>query len=566
MQSLNYVSEGIVDLLPNELDLSRPLKLSQQILRRETVQIKPALDTVKGINSSNIGNVTQFTLSDPSAWVDTQSMVLNLTVGNVQLSAARPGTSQSTSICFLDGPYAVLNRVNMNINGISINSPNEVSKHYTAKWLNEALTGHVLHDAINENVGCGKLVPLLAGTNGGGYVTAQAAYTDLCQSMGNIQYSSAAPTNPPQNTPLGSFDALGFSTFVNGTTSTFPVDPTVVGTGYGYQNSLMGDPTQKQITIPLSEVCPMLKQHRYLPLYLLKKLDVTLFYSSPQACFFTDAVGYTAAVVGPPAVAAIYTPIPITSYDITNISMSCDLLTCSDELNNSFRMMAESEDQPIMIPFDDYTVVQNSYQYSGTARQLQVQVSSANVKSLLFYQQSNLVAGAQNAWSNSNFHYLGLNSFQIQAGNKMFPQSPLMTCKDIMSYNSRSRGTLGNQLSSFVCQNPWIAHASEVAPNGAGGIGLPSSFTSFFVYTNFENILNEDPDVIRNALNMKDSNSTITVKWVENKDNDGTTGPLATAIQASILGPTAGGQQYTAYALVCYQRVLIIKKGMIEVI
>ncbi len=237
--------------------------------------------------------------------------------------------------------------------------------------------------------------------------------------------------------------------------------------------------------------------------------------------------------------------------------MTCDLLTVSSELNASFRLMAESE-EGIMIPFDDYSVHQNTYPFSGSARQLQAQLSAANVKSCLFYQQSNLVAGAQNAWSNSNFHYLGLNTFQIQAGNNMVPPQPLMTAEDILIYNSRSRGTIGNQLSSFVAQNPWVSHWSEVAPSTLAG--LPSSFTGFFVYTNFENIINEDGDVIRNGLNLKDANSTLTIKWQENSDP----GSTADAIQASVLGALGG--QYTAYALLCYQRVCMIKRGVVEII
>jgi len=539
MESYDYVATGIRDYLPNEINYERDLALSSDVLRREYVEINPPQSTVQGISSSSIGNVTEIKLSDPSRWVDTSTLCLTFDVGNIVVPAAPADYTMYANYCVLDGAYAVLSRLNVSVGGVNLSTMNELNKHMNAKYLNGAMTSHLPNDALLLNPGCAKLCPIVQSPTTLPF--SPALYATLSNSPANFSMT------PAPSAKAGT-DVMGFPTSVSGITA-------AIGTsGYGYENSFQPSSARRTVTIKLGDICPFFTQMRYLPLFLLKDVIFSIYYASPQQAFCTDLflqiTDNSAAGVAQ----------NIISYDVTNIKLVCDLITCSDVLNNRYRMMAASP-EGIILPFDDYAVQNATYPHQKSARQLQCNLSTANLKSILFYQQSGTTAKAQNGWCNSNFHYLGINGFQMKVNNNNIPSNPLNRATDIMLYNSRSRGTVGNELSNFVCNNPYIAHAMECAPNATTlASSLPATFVSFFVYSNFEKIINENSEILRNGMNLKDASSTVTIQWNENSDG----GAIPTAIRTAVLG--ADGGSYSAYALMEYQRSLILKNGMIELI
>lgn len=534
--SYDYVATGIRDYLPNELDLERDLLLSSEVLRREYVEINPPLNSAPNISSSSIGNNIECKLSDSSRWVDTSTLCVVFDVGNIVMptAAAGAGITQNCNICMLDGPYAVLTRMNVSVGGQNLSSINELNKHMSAKWLNSAMASHVMQESQLYNPGCAKLLPILQEPTA--FQLSPAIYTGLSNSLANFPVAPAGNANTR--------DAMGCLT---GETD---ITAAMVTAGYGYQNSFEPNPATKTVSIKIGDICPFFQQMRYLPLYLLKDVIFSFYFASPQQAFMCDVGSVTTA-------GGAFAGQNITSYDITNFKMVCDLITCSDVLNNRYKMLAMSE-EGIILPFDDVAVQSASYNFAKTARQFQCQLSTANLKSLLFYQQSNLVAQAQNGWSNTNFHYLGVNTFQLSANNNNLPNNPLSRVGEIMLYNNRSRGVIGNELSEFVCNNPYISYGMENAINATAlATSVPASFVAFFIYSNFEKIINENPEVLKNGLNLKDASSTITVKWNENNY-------ATNVIPVTVLGSATGS--YTVYAQMVYQRSVVIKNGMVELI
>jgi hypothetical protein len=551
MQSYDYVATGIRDYLPMEVDLERDLMLTSEVLRREYVEINPPQNSVNGISSSSIGNVTEIKLSDPSRWLDTSTLVLQMDVGNVVAPSPAAGNSLYANVCQLDGPCAMFNRMNVSIGGVNLSTVNDLNKHMAARWLNSAMASHVMQEAQLYNPGCTKLVPILQSP--ASYQNSPTLYGALANSAGNISIVTASAgstvvANASTTAAAAKYglDCMGFPTNNTGVTSA------MIAAGYGYENSFEPSPTRVSVTIKLSDICPFFQQMRYLPLFLLKDVIFSFYYSSPDQCFMTDLFSAVTADGSSP------TPVSISSYDVTNIKLACDLITCSDVLNNRYRMLAASEDG-IILPFDDIAVQSQSFAYAGTDRQFQCQLSTANLKSVLFYQQSTKASSASNSWCNTNFHYLGVNKFQLQINNNNLPTNPLNRVTDIMTYNNRSRGVLGNELSQFVCNNPWIAYGMECAPlEGAITSSIPATFVSFLLFSSLEKVINENPEILRNGYNLKDASSTITIKWSEN-----TTAGVAGTIQGAILKTD---KMYTVYAQMAYQRTIILKNGMIELI
>jgi hypothetical protein len=568
MQSYQFETTGIQNYLPNELSWERDLLLSQEVLRREYVEIMPPLNKAENISSSNLGSTIEFKFSDPSRWLDTSTLCLIFDVGAITMpaSAAQAGQTQECNICMLDGPFAVISRMNVSVGGQSLSTMNELHKHLSAKYLNGAMASHVMQEAQLYNPGCAKFVPILEAPTQ--FQTAPQIYGKLANSLANFPTSVAHGANA-----AGAADAMGFVTAQSTSTAAMTV------AGYGYQNSIEGSNAQKTVCIKIGDICPFFQQMRYVPLFLLKDIIFSFYFASPVQAFMCDVgtVANAAADTGDPLVGSPPTWVSgqnITSYSVLNCKMTCDLITCSDVLNNRYKMLAAS-DEGIIMPFDDVAVQSTTFNFTntGTARQFQVQLSTANLKSLLFYQQSAETAQSQNGWGNTNFHYLGIQNFQLSANNNSLPVNPISRARELMLYNNRSRGVIGNELSEFVPNNPWIAHGMECAPlvptgttqalkaSAAAG-SIPASFVAFFVYTNFEKIINENPDVLKNGMDLKQANSTITIKWNENI-YPGAGSPGA-GIPVTLLGSATGA--YNVHAQMTYQRSLILRNGMIELI
>ena len=261
----------------------------------------------------------------------------------------------------------------------------------------------------------------------------------------------------------------------------------------------------------------------------------------------------------PVAPATVNTVVPLVDYKLSDIKLCCDMITCSDSLNNAYKMKAMGEDG-INIVFDDWTVQSSgAVAFSAnSAHQMQVNLSSSCVKSLLFYCQGSVETN-QNAWSNSHFPYLGIQQFQTMLNNQNVPPNPLSSATDIMLYNNRGRGVIGNELSQFVANSPFVAGRAECSLTA--GAGIPTCLTAFMIYNNYEKIINENPNILKNGVDLKSGSSTITIKWTDNSDG-------ASASAAACVAPAIGGAtgNYTAYAQCAYQRLLTISNGQVDIV
>ena len=528
MENYDYQSETVVSYLPNEIDLTRAVKLSEDMLRREYVEIYPASRSVSNITGTSTSNTTEIKLSDPSRWIDTSTMYFSY-----QVSVPQPagGTGACGNFCVLDGPYANLARVNATVGGQSVTSGiQDINKVYNAKYLNEAMTSNYLSDGEILNPGLVHYNALLKNNNGP--MTTEQLYTAMANSPYNMFVGGNGNTSAN--------DALGFKSSIDGS---------VVGVeanGWGYHN--VNDSTQgtQQVNIKLGDIVPLFSQMRYIPLFLLKDIVLQFYWASPVTSFCSDYnLGGTSQ--------------NIPSYNVSGIKLVCDLISTSDVLTNAYRQKALSP-EGILLPYDDYAVQSTTLtNYAGSQRSFQANLTTNNLKSALMFQQSNKVANAQNAFSNSNFFYLGTNNINFMINNSNIPSNPLNTVSDIVLYNNRSRGVLGNQLSNFVANNKYICYANECAPTATpADTDVNASFVSFMVYSNFEKVINENPEVISNGVSLKDGNSTLTVKWNENND--------VSTIPSAIRTCVVGANGYTVRLLMSYQRVLALRNGMIDLV
>lgn len=550
MESLNYVSTGIQDVLPMQLDLSRDLALSSDIKRREYVEMYPPQRTNRGITSTNSGNTVEIKVSDSQRWVDTSTLCLMFDVTNV---AAPGGVLAGTNfykynVCQLDGPFACLQRMNVSIGGQNLPSVNDLNKHMTARWLNKAMASHVIQDAQLLNPGCSKLVPILQNP------------INLQSAVNVYGALETAPSNfVVQNAVFGKTadiykDAYGCSTGNQAITS---LTGTLRTSGYGYSTKGYANFGTQQVCIRIADICPFFEQARYLPLFLLKEMVFSFYFAGPNVAFMTDLTQVTnAGGANDPDVRG--DPIGLASYDVVNIKMVADLLTASDTLNNSYKMMAEGNDG-IVLPFFDVALKSFTDGFGTSAEQMQCPLSTANLKSILWYQQSTGVSQNQAAWSNTNYFYNGISDFQVLVNNTNIPTNPLHSPSDIILFNARSKGVIGNELANFVTLNPYISHLMEAGISTSLDESLPIGFVAFMVYCNLEHIINESPEILRNGVNLKDASSQITIKWQQNTDT-AVPAPIQTAIRAG------GAATFNAYALMEFQRVLQIKNGSLDII
>lgn len=554
MESLNYVATGIQDVLPMQLDLSRDLALSSDITRRESVELYPPNRSNEGITSTNSGNTVEIKMSDSQRWVDTSTICLMFDVTNIQAPTAALAATNfyKYNVCQLDGPFACLQRMNVSIGGKTVSSPADLNKHMTARWLNKAMASHVIQDAQILNPGCAKLVPILQNP-----ITLQAAkdvYETLSVAPSNfkIQNASFAKTDDILKDAHGCFTGNNPSTTLSAA---------FVNAGYGHSNAAYPDFGTQQVCIRLADVCPIFEQARFLPLFLLKDIIFSYYFAGPKTAFMTDLAQVTNASTDTVAAPDVFVSnIDLYSYDVVNIKMVADLLTVSDQLNNSYRMMAASS-EGLMIPFFDVQVKTATVKFGASAEQMQAQLSTANLKSVLWYRQATGISQNQAAWSNSNFFYNGVSDLQLLCNNSNIPANPLHSPSDIILYNARSKGVIGNELANFVVANPYINHLMEAGlVAGAEASSLPIGFVAWMFYCNVERVINENPEILRNGENLKGASGQITVKWQDNTEAGG----AGAAIQAALSVGTSG--TYNAYALMEFQRVLEIKNSFIDIL
>jgi hypothetical protein len=320
-----------------------------------------------------------------------------------------------------------------------------------------------------------------------------------------------------------------------------------------------------------------------LPLFLTKEVVIELFFATPSETFVSDIcanadagdaagvkpIAFTAGAAGTLAVPG--TSSTIVSYAVTNLKLCCDLVTCADEVNDTYKMKAASS-EGLMIMYDDYAVGQKTVPgpwQNGATQTHQAILSTSNLKSMLFFRQSDLVATSQNGWCNSNYMYLGIQNFTCTINNTNMPPNPLMAPQSILAYNMRSRGALHNQLSNCVANNPYVFYRAETAPSGYGdtaatAVGplvinadIPASITSFMIFNNFEKI-HEDIQVA-NGVSLASAGSMLSIKFTE---DSGPAGGSAALKATAILG--TGG--YTMYAVMTYGKTLVFANGGIQVL
>lgn len=540
MESYNYQNETVIDYLPNKVDLNEQLAISSDIKNRRYVEIYPPNQSLAGISSTSMNNVSVFKISSPSEWLDCMNANIVATVNAVAI----PSGSKGNAI-LLDGKFALINRVQCTVGGVEVCPANsQFSTHRNAKYLNEAFVENYLNDATFLNAGNAKLASVLKSSS---VPTGTTLYGDLIKSPFNMVDGTGTVRHTNQ-----SIDAYGVLTAENGT---------ALPAGFGYQNQYIRNTSSQTVTIPLGDLVSLFGIDKYFPLFAVGEVVLTISWNSPVLAFWSDSCNLNTDT--PPVFSSVA---PLGSYALSDIKLSCDLLSCSDALNNAYKMKALSE-EGINLVFDDWIVgTSNPFQFAaGSARQMKVELSTSSLKSILFYIQGQN-ENAQNAWSNSHFPYLGIQNFQCMVNNVNYPANPLSNCTDIVLYNNRGRGVINNQLSQFVANNPFVLGRAECQvtgnpSNGSGSVQTDpaTAVTAFMIYNNFERILNENPQLLKNGVDLKSGTSSVTIKWNENNDS---------ANQANIVKGALGSAngQYSAYALCTYQRLFQIARGKVEII
>ena len=228
-----------------------------------------------------------------------------------------------------------------------------------------------------------------------------------------------------------------------------------------------------------------------------------------------------------------------------------------------------SSSEGLIIPYDDYAMNTKSMVWSaGAAQTQQAILSTNNLKSMIFFRQSQKVETSQDAWSNSNYMYNGIQNYVTTINNTNMPQNPLSTQSSILAYNMRSRASIHNQLSNCVANNMYVfgkaetvasALVANVATDASGLVlyeaNVPSTLTSFMIYNNYEKIHDEQIDV-GNGISLSSAGSMISVKY--NEDS----GAGAVAKNG---GGVAQFDNYTLYLLLQYGKALVFADGTIQV-
>ena len=550
---LSYVSKTILNVLPSEIDLTKEIKFSSYVTRREYVEVFPVTAPPASYTNSNLGTSIRIVLADPGRWLDKRSAVLSLDIGNITL----PATSTARFAC-LDGPASCISRCNVYVGGQQINSGtiNNLNKIASAIQINEGSIASYLSDESTLTGGNVKLQSIL---KSGDTPTASSFYQSVCDSPYNFIVNAVNLQANPAT--MWTTDALG--------TVVVPGVKLPTGAGqqgyYGYSDQNHASAGQQTICIPLSVLHPFFNSFEMLPLYLCKEIVLELFFAPPQTTFVSDCCLTASPGVAPVAGASdatIAASTPIVSYSVTNVKVCCDLVSCSSELDDQYKLRAASS-EGLIIPYDDYYVSSKTitaFQAGGSVNH-QAVLSTNNLKSMLFFRQSDNVSTSQNGWSNSNYMYMGIQNFTTTVNNTNIPQNPLSSATSILAYNMRSRGAIHNQLSNCIANDPYVFGRCEViSPNttqrtpGIWYADTPSSLSSFMIYNNYQKI-HEDIDV-GNGISLSTAGSMLSVKYTE--DNNA----IATAKAIKYLGV---GGSYSLYMVMCYGKALIFADGTIQV-
>ena len=59
---LNYVSKSILNVMPDAIDLTKEIKYSSYITRRDYVEIYPVVQPPVNVTSSNLGSATRIVI------------------------------------------------------------------------------------------------------------------------------------------------------------------------------------------------------------------------------------------------------------------------------------------------------------------------------------------------------------------------------------------------------------------------------------------------------------------------------------------------------------------------
>ena len=546
---LSYVSKTILNVLPSEVDLTKEIKFSSYVTRREYVEVFPVTQPPAAYNSSNLGTSVRIQLADPGRWLDKRSATLQLDIGSLVLPVG-----SSANFAVLDGPCSMISRCNVFVGGQQINSGtiNNLNKVAAAIQMNEGSIASYCSDESSLTGGNSRLLSVFQNTD---TPTAEVLY----QSVSDSPYNFINGASNLGVAPNFTGDALGFAV----------AKPVKSATGaaaqgyYGYSNSLSVSAGKQTVSIPLSVLHPFFDSFEMLPLYLCKEIVIELFFANPQTTFVSDVCATAASGTLPVAATTngVLAPsIAITSYAVANIKVCCDLVTCSAELDDQYKLRAASS-EGLIIPYDDYYVSSKAQTFTAAGSvNHQAVLSTNNLKSMLFFRQSDKVATAQNGWSNTNYMYLGIQNYTTTVNNNNIPQNPLSTASSILAYNMRSRGAIHNQLSNCIANNPYVFGKAETIPTAsiqeptAWAGDIPASLTSFMIYNNYQKI-HEDIDV-GNGISLSTAGSMLTVKYSEDS------GTAATDKATAIIG--AGGN-YNLYMVMCYGKALIFADGTIQI-
>ena len=77
---LNYVSKSILNVMPDAIDLTKEIKYSSYITRRDFVEVFPVVQPPVAVSASNLGSATRIILSDPARWLDRRSATLQFDI------------------------------------------------------------------------------------------------------------------------------------------------------------------------------------------------------------------------------------------------------------------------------------------------------------------------------------------------------------------------------------------------------------------------------------------------------------------------------------------------------
>ena len=553
---LNYVSKSILNVMPDAIDLTKEIKYSSYITRRDYVEIYPVVQPPVNVTSSNLGSATRIVISDPARWMDKRSAVLQVDIGGLVVPNATFG-----NYAVLDGPASIISRCNVYVGGQQVNGGtiNNLNKVISAVQINSGSIASYCSDEATLTGGNERLKCVLQSQD---TPTAGQLNKALADSPYNFitgaKHADGTAVEGDVANQIFATDALGFYTLPLADIAK-KADGVAGNNYYGYASRNYPSSGTQTICIPLSMLNPIFDATEMLPLFLCKEVVLEIFFASPQQAFFSDLSLVGTAGTGA-NVAVAGAPQTITSYGLSNMKVCADLVSCSDEINDLYKLKASSS-EGLIIPYDDYAMSTKSVTWTDSAPQThQAILSTNNLKSMLFFRQSNKVATAQNAWSNSNYMYAGIQNYVTTINNTNIPQNPISSPQAILAYNMRSRASIHNQLSNCLANHPYVYSKAETVPTALGIqtttedmylANVPTALTSFMIFNNYEKVHDEQIDV-GNGVSLNSAGSMISVKYAEDS------GAGASAKNGEF-------GDYTMYLLMTYGKAIIFADGTIQV-